>query len=163
MFASEDGTVRPPSIGNVRLVDDVENDNNSNPADLASPEPPLPKPEHIIIPNEEISSKKKDNLAISAQLDDANYTRASNVTLSNFVSVKLSGKSNYDMWKAQMECLMKIHKMRGLIMKDKELPVNKNIELRERYEVLLNGWLIGSLSDKIIKDKRIYNKGAKGI
>ncbi|PWA76618.1 PGG domain-containing protein [Artemisia annua] len=151
---------KPPSYGDLRM-DDFENDHNSNPSVLASQEPPLPKSEPKKTPNEDKSTKKNDNLAISAQPEDVNYTRASTVSISNFVSVKLSGKSNYDMWKAQMECLMKSHKMRGLVIKDRELPVNKNNELIERYEILLNGWLIGSLSEEIIKDNRIYGKGAK--
>lgn len=113
------------------------------------------KPEDIIN-----KTKEKDDMP---QTDDLEYTRASNVNVSNFVSVKLCGKSNYDMWKAQMKCLMRSHNMLGLIDEKKELPGKKNTELTKRYKNLLNGWLIGALNEEIIKDNRIFDKTAKDI
>ncbi|GJY07321.1 ankyrin repeat-containing protein, partial [Tanacetum coccineum] len=126
-----------------------------------------PKPEHIKNTNDETLQHMAkddipaDNPVVSAEIDELEYTRASNVNVSNFVSVKLCGKSNYDMWRNQMSCLMRSHNMLGLINEKKEPPGNKNTDLTKRYKNLLNGWIIGSLNEEIIKDYRIYEIGAK--
>nr|GEV30152.1 ankyrin repeat-containing protein [Tanacetum cinerariifolium] len=161
----------------LKMPEDVTDHSvGSAPQELHSPKPEKIKNtndetlKHSIAPNKINKSKEKDdipaeNLVGSAQIDDldSEYTRASNVNVSNFVSVKLCGKSNYDIWKAQMKCLMRSHNMLGLIDKQKELPGKKNSDLTNRYKNLLNGWLIGSLNEEIIKDNRIDEKGAKGI
>jgi len=113
-----------------------------------SPKPSPPIATHITVPNKK------------TEIENLEYTRASNVNVSNFVSVKLCGKSNYLIWQAQMKCLMRCHNMLGIVDDGYKLPSNMIIE---QYENLLNGWIIGSLNEEIFKDDRIYNKGTKDI
>nr|GEU52172.1 reverse transcriptase domain-containing protein [Tanacetum cinerariifolium] len=117
--------------------------------------------EDVIDYSENFSSPDED--VVAKQIEELEYTRASNVNVSNFVSVKLCGKSNYHIWKAQMECLMRNHKMLGLIYVRNDWLGTKSSELITQYENLLNGWLIGSLKEELIRDSRIHNIGAKDI
>ncbi|GJX25038.1 ankyrin repeat-containing protein [Tanacetum coccineum] len=119
------------------------------------------KHEDVIDYSENFSSP--DENVVATQIEELEYTRASNVNVSNFVSVKLCGKSNYHIWKAQMECLLRNHKMLGLIYVRNDWPGTKSSELIIQYENLLNGWLIGSLKEELIRDSRIHDKGAKDI
>ncbi|PWA76617.1 Ankyrin repeat-containing protein [Artemisia annua] len=100
---------------------------------------------------------------LDTEIDNLEYTRASDVNVSNFLSVKLCGKSNYLIWKAQMECLMKCHKMLGIVNDKYDWPGTKSEKIIKQYENLLNGWIIGSLNEEIFKDDRIYEKGTKDI
>ncbi|GJZ81573.1 ankyrin repeat-containing protein [Tanacetum coccineum] len=117
----------------------------------ASPKPSPPIPKHITIPNLET---EKENLE---------YERTAKVNVSNFVSVKLRGKSNYLIWKAQMDRLMRSHKMLGIVYDRDDWPGTKSEKIIKQYEILLDGWLIGSLDEEIIKDGRIYEKHVKEI
>nr|GEX58704.1 ankyrin repeat-containing protein [Tanacetum cinerariifolium] len=46
--------------------------------------------------------------------EELEYTRASNVNVSNFVSVKLSSRKNYEIWNGQMVCLVESQNMGGI-------------------------------------------------
>ncbi|KVH88657.1 Ankyrin repeat-containing protein [Cynara cardunculus var. scolymus] len=89
-------------------------------------------------------------LDVSAHIEDLKYLYASNVNVSNFVSVKLSGDHKYLIWKAQMLCLMESHKMRGIVDTDFDSPGAMTKEIKEQYDSLLKGWIFGSLSEDVL-------------
>lgn len=63
----------------------------------------------------QVSLDMANVLDVSLRIEDLEYMQASNVNVSNFVSVKLSGEENYEIWKAQMLCLKESQQMRGII------------------------------------------------
>ncbi|KAD4179774.1 hypothetical protein E3N88_28365 [Mikania micrantha] len=77
------------------------------------------------------------------------YLYASNTNVSNFVSVRLSGDRNYHLWKTQMLCLLEAHGMRGLV--DDNGPTDSRRNTGKEYEILLKGWIFGSLSEDVLR------------
>ncbi|KAJ9550971.1 hypothetical protein OSB04_015016 [Centaurea solstitialis] len=91
----------------------------------------------------------------SSRTEDEKYFHALNANVSNFVSVKLSGKENYHLWKTQMLCLMKAHYMCGLV--DDECVNNLRAssgrttkQYNKEYDNLLKGWIFGSISEGVL-------------
>ncbi|KAL9993870.1 putative ankyrin repeat-containing domain, PGG domain, ankyrin repeat-containing domain superfamily [Helianthus debilis subsp. tardiflorus] len=82
---------------------------------------------------------------------------ALNVNVSNFVSVKLSWRSNYKIWKAQMLCLIKSQGLFHII--DVECP--PGVDVVPQYEELVKGWILGSVSEEVLEDiwlKEVVNE-----
>ncbi|KAJ9550930.1 hypothetical protein OSB04_014975 [Centaurea solstitialis] len=100
------------------------------------------------------NSKKSVELAYSPVLtDELKYLYASNVNVSNFVSVKLSGKANFRVWEAQMVCLMKSQKMLGIADSNFDGPgANSAMPrfIKEQYDSLLKGWIFGSITEELL-------------
>ncbi|XP_024961344.1 uncharacterized protein LOC112501840 [Cynara cardunculus var. scolymus] len=99
-------------------------------------------------PNSERSVEMVDS---SARIEDLKYLSASNVNVSNFVSVKLSGESNYGVWKSQMLCLMETRKMRGIVDPKFDGPDATDVETLKQYDSLLKGWIFGSVSEHVLR------------
>ncbi|KAL8222923.1 hypothetical protein R6Q57_020322 [Mikania cordata] len=78
------------------------------------------------------------------------YLYASNANVSNFVSVRLSGDHNYNLWKTQMLCLLDAHDMRGLLDHD-QTPTDSLPKMQKKYDSLLRGWIFGSLSEDVLR------------
>ncbi|KAK9075762.1 hypothetical protein SSX86_004091 [Deinandra increscens subsp. villosa] len=82
----------------------------------------------------------------------AEYPYPSHVCAPNFVTVKLSGREKYSVWKTQMLCLLESHDMLGFIT-----PAAHNsfsgkekagdYSLWRRSDALVKGWILGSLSE----------------
>ncbi|XP_076895747.1 uncharacterized protein LOC143548472 [Bidens hawaiensis] len=93
------------------------------------------------------------------------YPYPSHVNVANFVSIKLSGESNYATWRAQMLCLLDSHDMLGFIDGTLEEPREAHsskatIDIiaflsmyREwrRLDTLVKGWIFGSLSEDVLR------------
>ncbi|MFS7917535.1 putative ankyrin repeat-containing domain-containing protein [Helianthus anomalus] len=69
--------------------------------------------------------------------------QASNVNVSNFVSVKLSGRSNYDIWKVQMLVLIKSQNLLPVI-------INKSHHTLAKYDTLVKGWILSTINEQRI-------------
>ncbi|KAD6454893.1 hypothetical protein E3N88_09599 [Mikania micrantha] len=65
------------------------------------------------------------------------------------VTMKLSGRDTYDVWKTQMLCLFESHDMLRFIQL-KTLD-GYNEDLWKRSDALVKGWILGSLSDQTLK------------
>ncbi|KAJ9550914.1 hypothetical protein OSB04_014959 [Centaurea solstitialis] len=85
-------------------------------------------------------------------LDDSEhiYLYASNVNVSNFISVKLSGINNYNLWKKQMLCLMETHNMCGIVDASFDSPRASNLKIKKQYDSLLKGWIFGSVCEDVL-------------
>ncbi|KAJ9559084.1 hypothetical protein OSB04_013698 [Centaurea solstitialis] len=81
-------------------------------------------------------------------IGDLEYLYASNANVSNFVSVKLSGKGNYHLWKTQMLCLMETHDMCHLV--DAAFDTSSSTKIMKQYDSLLKGWIFGSVSEVVL-------------
>ncbi|KAJ9550927.1 hypothetical protein OSB04_014972 [Centaurea solstitialis] len=89
--------------------------------------------------------------ASSPQLHDLEYLYASNANVSNFISMKLSGKHDYHRWKTQMLCLMEAHFMRCLVDDvSVNTPTPSSERIKKQYDNLLKGWIFGSVSDGVL-------------
>ncbi|KAK1418636.1 hypothetical protein QVD17_27781 [Tagetes erecta] len=71
------------------------------------------------------------------------YPFPSHVSVQSFVTVKLSDKSMYGLWKTQMQCLLKSHDMLGFI--NESTPSGDEWE---RSDALVHGWILASLSEQ---------------
>lgn len=58
--------------------------------------------------------------------------------------MKLYGKSNYDIWKAQMLCLLESQALLHIISEEYSFP-------GDQYDKLVTGWIIGSMDDKLLR------------
>ncbi|GJU45864.1 ankyrin repeat-containing domain, PGG domain protein [Tanacetum coccineum] len=84
------------------------------------------------------------------------YPYPSHVIAPNFVTVKLSGRNKYNMWKTQMICLLKSHHMFGFI--DGQFPCPEGsgkgkvgeMEAWIASDSLVKGWILGSLSEDAV-------------
>ncbi|KAJ9536761.1 hypothetical protein OSB04_un000065 [Centaurea solstitialis] len=91
-------------------------------------------------------------LQITIQMaTDFEYLHASNTNVSNFVSIRLSGDNNYQLWKTQMLCLMGTHDMCGLV-DDAEFDDLRasSPKIKKQYDNLLKGWIFGSISEGVL-------------
>ncbi|KAJ0575682.1 hypothetical protein HanIR_Chr05g0215561 [Helianthus annuus] len=68
------------------------------------------------------------------------------VNVTNFVSVRLAGRSNYRIWKAQMFCLIKSQVLLHIIDAENPFPEDNMIV---QYDELVKGWIFGTMSDHV--------------
>ncbi|GJT86119.1 ankyrin repeat-containing domain, PGG domain protein [Tanacetum coccineum] len=74
----------------------------------------------------------------------------------NFVTLKLSSKIKYNLWRMQMECLIKSQHMVGFIEGQFPSSVGNGKEKVEDVEAwiagdsLVKGWILGSLSEEVV-------------
>ncbi|KAI7738481.1 hypothetical protein M8C21_030395 [Ambrosia artemisiifolia] len=87
---------------------------------------------------------------VSATTQDLKFMMESSVNVSNFVSVKLSGHSNYKIWKAQLLCLIKSQALLHFIDAEHPFPGDKG--MTAQYDELVKGWIFGSVNEKVLKD-----------
>ncbi|KAI3724779.1 hypothetical protein L1987_64544 [Smallanthus sonchifolius] len=74
------------------------------------------------------------------------YPFPSHVSVQSFVTVKLSddkGMCMYDLWKTQMLFMLESHDMLGFIY-----GIGPDCKLWKRSDALVNGWILGSLSEQ---------------
>nr|GEZ61522.1 hypothetical protein [Tanacetum cinerariifolium] len=88
---------------------------------------------------------------VSASKEESEYFSASNVNVANFVSVKLSGQSNYHIWKAQMLSLLDHLIIRDIVENRENWLKSKSADFAKKYDILLKGWILGSLSEEALK------------
>ncbi|GJU77564.1 hypothetical protein Tco_1274634 [Tanacetum coccineum] len=84
------------------------------------------------------------------RMEELKYMHASNANVSNFVSVNLSGESKYNIWKAQMLCLMESQKMRCIVDSKYQGLGATTEEIKKQYDSLLKGWIFDSLSEDVL-------------
>ncbi|XP_021981258.1 uncharacterized protein LOC110877436 isoform X2 [Helianthus annuus] len=94
----------------------------------------------------------------SARIQDFEYLYASNSNVSNFVSVKLSGNTNYHIWKSQMLCLLDSNNMGGIVDATFAGPRYSEPETLRQYDSLARGWILGSVSEDVLAD--VHNLGS---
>ncbi|KAJ0752166.1 putative non-specific serine/threonine protein kinase [Helianthus annuus] len=94
----------------------------------------------------------------SAGTQDLNYLYASIANVSNFVSVKLSGNTNYHVWKSQMLCLLNSNNMGGIVDATFARPRYCEPETLRQYDNLARGWILGSVSEDVLAD--VHNLGS---
>ncbi|KAI7746294.1 hypothetical protein M8C21_026585, partial [Ambrosia artemisiifolia] len=97
-------------------------------------------------------------MSASARSQDIEYLYASIANVSNFVSVKLSGKNNYHVWKSQMLCLFDSHNMGGIVDDTFAGPTYSGTETLRQYDSLAKGWILGSVSEGVLSD--VHNIGS---
>ncbi|KAM7517528.1 hypothetical protein LguiB_016490 [Lonicera macranthoides] len=90
----------------------------------------------------------------SSSLSSSKYPFPSTFSVANFVSIKLC-KSNYPLWKTQMDCVIVSQDLVGFIDGSISKPVpsiltNQNYLLWRRTDHLLKGWILGSLSEEVL-------------
>ncbi|KAM0031187.1 putative ankyrin repeat-containing domain, PGG domain, ankyrin repeat-containing domain superfamily [Helianthus debilis subsp. tardiflorus] len=78
--------------------------------------------------------------------------------VSNFVSVKLSGKKNYLLWKAQMLCLLKSVNVYGILDNTFVGPKDSDAETMTQYDNLVRGWIFGSVTEDVLVE--VFNLGS---
>nr|XP_043631470.1 protein ACCELERATED CELL DEATH 6-like [Erigeron canadensis] len=88
------------------------------------------------------------------------YPYPTHVNTANFLSIKLSGKTNYRSWQEQMTCLLDSHDMLGFIEgtikhnqgKNDSKRTHNYKEYREwkRSDMLVKGWIFGSLNEDVM-------------
>ncbi|KAI7743157.1 hypothetical protein M8C21_018329 [Ambrosia artemisiifolia] len=88
---------------------------------------------------------------VSASTQDLKYTQALNVNIYNFVSVKLSGRNNYRIWKAQMLNLIESQKLFHIIDKEANYKVDK-------YDNLVKGWIFSTMNEQLLSDLTYTDK-----
>ncbi|KAL8224101.1 hypothetical protein R6Q57_019576 [Mikania cordata] len=79
------------------------------------------------------------------------YPYPSHVCAPNFVTVKLSGRDTYDVWKMQMWCLLESHDMLGFIPSHTLGKEKVGDFLWRRSDSLVKDWILGSLSQQTLK------------
>ncbi|KAI3670727.1 hypothetical protein L1987_87723 [Smallanthus sonchifolius] len=82
------------------------------------------------------------------------YPYPSHVCAPNVVTMKLSGRETYDVWRTQMLCLLEGHDMLRFIhlrALGKEKVGDNNHQLWRRSDALVKGWILGSLSEQPLK------------
>ncbi|KAJ9551263.1 hypothetical protein OSB04_015308 [Centaurea solstitialis] len=82
---------------------------------------------------------------LNVVLEENPYPYPSHVFAPNFVTVKLSDRDEYDMWKTQMLCLLKSHGMLAFI-NNNFIPTGGDEKFWRRSDALVKGWILGSLS-----------------
>nr|GEW23228.1 ankyrin repeat-containing protein [Tanacetum cinerariifolium] len=93
--------------------------------------------------------QQNPNVVAEKELEE--YMHASNVNVSNFVSVKLSGRRNYDLWKAQMLSLLDKLMIRDIVENRQYWFKSKSEDFVKKYDILLRGWILGSLSEEVLR------------
>ncbi|KAK1418609.1 hypothetical protein QVD17_27754 [Tagetes erecta] len=77
------------------------------------------------------------------------YPYPSHVCAPNVVTVKLSGRDMYEVWKTQMLCLLESHDMLGFINDAADSTSHDHV-LWRRSDALVKGWILGSLSEQTL-------------
>ncbi|PWA65528.1 Ankyrin repeat-containing protein [Artemisia annua] len=98
-----------------------------------------------------------EGIVLCAPIEEVKYRHASNVNVSNFVSVKLSCEHNYEIMKAQMLCLMERQQMRGIIDTEFDMPEVKSVKIIRKYDSLAKGCIFGSVCEDIRRDILTYD------
>ncbi|KAL7604627.1 hypothetical protein Lser_V15G19366 [Lactuca serriola] len=111
---------------------------------------------------ESSSSSSSQHVALDVK-EEYTYPYPSNLAAASFISVKLSGRDKYGVWKTQMLCLLKSHGMFGFVngtlvspqtsssVSGKEKVGDDNIHLLwTRSDALVKGWILGSLSEQTL-------------
>ncbi|CAI9293223.1 unnamed protein product [Lactuca saligna] len=112
------------------------------------------------------SSSSSSNQHVTLDVgEEYTYPYPSNLAAASFISVKLSGKDKYGIWKTQMLCLLKSHGMFGFVdgtlvspqtsssVSGKEKVCDHNSHwLWTRSDALVKGWILGSLSEQTLTD-----------
>ncbi|XP_023735889.1 uncharacterized protein LOC111883801 [Lactuca sativa] len=115
-------------------------------------------------------ASSSSNEYVTVEIGEGNtYPYPSNVYTPSFISLKLSGRDNYSMWKTQMICLLKSHDMFGFIdgtfiSPDHEASSSSSVSGKEkvgehqthqklwtRSDALVKGWILGSLSEETLR------------
>ncbi|KAK9062927.1 hypothetical protein SSX86_020117 [Deinandra increscens subsp. villosa] len=119
------------------------------------------------------SSNKVDDSAldaiasvVSTLREDLQYIQVSNVNVSNFVSVKLSGHSNYPIWKAQMLHFIESQELLYIIDDDRYTsPEYKGVHKSWHYERLVLCWILGSMTENQLKNLKefVHIDSAKAV
>ncbi|KAK1418419.1 hypothetical protein QVD17_27563 [Tagetes erecta] len=94
-------------------------------------------------------------LSASERIQDFEYLYASNTNVFNFVSVKLSGASNYLLWKEQMLCLLDVDEAYTDSVSDHTMI--------RRYDNLARGWILGSVNEDVLGDVVCNLRSAKAV
>ncbi|GJZ51435.1 putative reverse transcriptase domain-containing protein [Tanacetum coccineum] len=84
------------------------------------------------------------------RMEELKYMHASNANVFNFVSVNLSSESKYNIWKAQMLCLVESQKMHCIVDSKYQGLGATTEEIKKQYDSLLKGWIFGSLSEDVL-------------
>ncbi|KAM0053489.1 putative ankyrin repeat-containing domain, PGG domain, retrotransposon Copia-like protein [Helianthus debilis subsp. tardiflorus] len=89
-----------------------------------------------------------DSIIATGEKVSQQYPYPSQVNAASFLSVLLSGKSNYVVWREQMTCLLDCYDMLGFIDGTLEKPEEENMYREwKRSDTLVKGWIYGSLSE----------------
>ncbi|KAL7592500.1 hypothetical protein Lser_V15G32884 [Lactuca serriola] len=116
-------------------------------------------------------ASSSSNEYVTVEIGEENtYPYPSNVYTPSFISLRLSGRDNYSMWKTQMICLLKSHDMFGFIDgtfispdheassssssnsgKEKVGEHQTHQKLWTRSDALVKGWILGSLSEETLR------------
>ncbi|KAJ0687627.1 putative ankyrin repeat-containing domain, PGG domain, retrotransposon Copia-like protein [Helianthus annuus] len=81
------------------------------------------------------------------------YSYPYTVNVANFISVKLSGHTNYPLWRTQMLCLIEGHDLLGFIDGTLDPPPETSPEKYHwwrRSDALVRGWMLGFLTEDIL-------------
>ncbi|KAL4563853.1 hypothetical protein LXL04_027901 [Taraxacum kok-saghyz] len=107
------------------------------------------------------SSSSSPHITLEVE-QEYSYPYPSHVYTPSFVTIKLSGKDKYNIWKTQILCLLESHGMLGFIngafvspqssSSGKEKPDDHQSRHRlwRRSDALVKGWILGSLSEKTL-------------
>ncbi|KAI7724451.1 hypothetical protein M8C21_025679, partial [Ambrosia artemisiifolia] len=90
--------------------------------------------------------------AVSSIREDLKYIQASSVNVSSFVTVKLSGRHNYEIWKAQMICLMESQELLHILGDHYPFPRDKGAHMIWLYDRLVKGWIFGSMEERVLNN-----------
>lgn len=109
------------------------------------------------------------------------------VNVANFVSIKLSGQSNYIPWKTQIVCLLKSHDLLGFIDGTIQSPLtvtanesacsteegkeeggdetenNKDYLQWKRIDRFVKGWILGSLTEQLLQNNEVHKDTARDV
>ncbi|KAL4563850.1 hypothetical protein LXL04_027898 [Taraxacum kok-saghyz] len=107
------------------------------------------------------SSSSSPHITLEVE-QEYSYPYPSHVYTPSFVTIKLSGKDKYNIWKTQILCLLESHGMLGFIngafvspqssSSGKEKPDDHQSRHRlwRRSDALVKGWILRSLSEKTL-------------
>ncbi|MFS7920881.1 putative ankyrin repeat-containing domain-containing protein [Helianthus anomalus] len=89
-----------------------------------------------------------DTYDVYAPAQDLKYVQALNVNVSNFVSVKLSGQNNYNIWKVQMLGLIESQQLLQITKKEH----GGGNKINGNYHNLVKGWIFSTMNDQVLKN-----------
>ncbi|CAH1448929.1 unnamed protein product [Lactuca virosa] len=112
------------------------------------------------------SSSSSSNQHVTLDVgEEYTYPYPSNPAAAGFISVKLSGRDKYGVWKTQMLCLLKSHGMFGFVdgtlvspqtsssvYRREKVCDHNSLWLWTRSDALVKGWILGSLSEQTLMD-----------
>ncbi|XP_021981305.1 uncharacterized protein LOC110877466 isoform X1 [Helianthus annuus] len=92
----------------------------------------------------------------ATEIASQQYPYPSHVNAASFMSIKLSGRSNYVPWRKQMLSLVFSHDMHGFIEGSLKRPETNNgpnpkYLAWKRSDVLVQGWIFGSLTEDVMR------------